>query len=91
MSRNVGKLIVAVSGAALVALLVVATGAQAAPKKVVSRSGVSSSQAQPPGVGRSSYGYQVPRGGYDRYNMPPGGGINFNDGRFGANFSVGGP
>jgi hypothetical protein len=77
--------------AMLVALLALSTEAEAARKKSTARSAVGSSQiVQPSSPGRSSYGYQVPPGGYDRYNMPPGGGINFNDGRLGANYSGGG-
>lgn len=77
--------------AMLVALLAVSTEAEAARKKSAGRSaGVSSQVIQPPNPARSSYGYQVPAGGYGRYNMPPGGGINFNDGRLGANYSGGG-
>lgn len=77
--------------AMLVALLAVSTEAEAARKKSTGRAGVSSQVVQPSSPGRSSYGYQVPSGGgYGRYNMPPGGGINFNDGRLGANYSGGG-
>lgn len=78
-------------GAMLVALLAVSTEAEAARKKSAGRSvGTSGQVIQPSNPGRSSYGYQVPSGGYDRYNLPPGGGINFNDGRLGANYSGGG-
>jgi hypothetical protein len=78
----------AVLGSAMaIALLTASTAAEAARKKSAARSGVST-QVQAP---RASYGYQVPQGGYDRFNVPPGGGINFNDGRLGANWTGGAP
>ena len=40
---------------------------------------------------QQSFGSQPPTSGpYDRYHLPPGGGINFNDGRSGANYNGGG-
>ena len=40
---------------------------------------------------QQSFGSQPPASGpYDRYHLPPGGGINFNDGRSGANYNGGG-
>jgi uncharacterized membrane protein len=82
---------VAMGGAMLIALSMISTEADAARKKSAGRSAVTSGQIQPPSAHRSSYGYQIPQGGYDRYSMPPGGGINFNDGRLGANWTGGAP
>jgi hypothetical protein len=91
MHHSKRKVAVVLGGALLIALSAVSTEAEAARKKKVSRSAVTTSgQVQPFNAGRSSYGYQMPPGGYDRYNLPPGGGINFNDGRLGANYSGGG-
>jgi hypothetical protein len=90
MHHSKRQVAVVLGGALLIALSAVSTEAEAARKKKVSRSAVTSGQVQPFNAGRSSYGYQVPPGGYDRYNLPPGGGINFNDGRLGANYSGGG-
>jgi hypothetical protein len=77
-------------GAMAVALLAASTTAEAARRKSTVRGGVST-QIQPSNPPRSTLGYQYPQGGYGRYNMPPGGGINFNDGRLGANWSGGAP
>lgn len=81
------------SGVALIAL-VFPGDAEAARKKQTKRSTVTTSQNAFSGASdarRSAYGLDYPQGGYNRYNMPPGGGINFNDGRLGANWPMGGP
>jgi hypothetical protein len=88
MHRSKHHFAVVLGSAMAIALLTASTAAEAARKKS-SRSAVTSSQVQLPNAGRASFGYQ-PQGGYGRYNLPPGGGINFNDGRLGANYSGGG-
>lgn len=87
MLRNKRQFALVLGSAMAIALLTASTAAEAARKKSTVRSGVSSTQVQP----RSAFGYQVPQDGYGRYNLPPGGGINFNDGRLGANWTGGAP
>jgi hypothetical protein len=87
MLRGKRQFAMILGSAMAIALLMASTGAEAARKKSAVRSGATSTQLQAP---RSAYGYQGPQGVYDRYNLPPGGGINFNDGRLGANYSGGG-
>lgn len=87
MSCTKRQIALVVAGA--IALLAAATVAEAASKKS-GRAAVSSKQVQPSNTNRSSFGYQPPAGTYGRYNMPPGGGINFNDGGQGANYYGGG-
>jgi len=81
----------AIVGSALaIALLTASTAAEAARKRSSVRGGVST-QVQPSNAPRTAYGYQYPQGGYGRYSLPPGGGIDFNDGRLGANWTGGAP
>ena len=92
MHRSKRHFAVVLGSAMVVALLTGSTAAEAARKKSsAGRSAVTSTQVQPWNVPRASYGYQVPSGGYGRYDLPPGGGINFNDGRLGANWTGGAP
>jgi hypothetical protein len=91
MLRSKRKFVVALGGVMAIALFTASTAAEAARKKSTVRSGVSSTQVQPLNAPRSAYGYQVPQGSYGRYDVPPGGGINFNDGRLGANWTGGAP
>jgi hypothetical protein len=91
MFRSKRQLPVVLASAMAIALLTASTVAEAARKKSAARGGASSTQVQPAYAPRSAFGYQVPQGGHGRYNMPPGGGINFNDGRLGANWSGGAP
>lgn len=87
MQRTQRQIAMVLAGA--IALIAASAGAEAASKKSTGRAAVTSKQVQPSNANRSSYGYQPPVQTYDRYNMPPGGGINFNDGRFGANYNPG--
>jgi hypothetical protein len=67
--------------ACAIAVSVASAEAQKARKKPVSRQQTY----------QQSFGSQPPSSGpYNRYNLPPGGGINFNDGRSGANYNGGG-
>ena len=69
--------------ACAIAASIASAEAQKARKKTVTRGSQQTYQ--------QSLGSQPSTGGvYDRYHMPPGGGINFNDGRLGANYSGGG-
>lgn len=71
-------------GVASAIVLSIASAEAKTRKKLVSRASQQTSQSlnamQP-----QPYG-----GTYNRYNLPPGGGINFNDGRLGANYNGGG-
>jgi hypothetical protein len=88
MSRSKRQFAVALGSAMLIALLAIPTGAEAARKKSsAGRSAVTSTEVQRANANRSSFGYQAP----GRFSMPAGGGINFNDGRLGANWTGGAP
>jgi hypothetical protein len=88
MSYSKPQVTVALGIAMLIALLAMPTGAEAARRNSsAGRSAVTSNQVQRANANRSSFGYQVP----GRFSMPPGGGINFNDGRLGANWTGGAP
>ena len=69
--------------ACAIAVSIASAEAQKARKKPVNRGSQQTYQ--------QSFGSQpLSSGPYNRYNMPPGGGINFNDGRLGANYNGGG-
>ena len=92
MSHSKRQFAVALGSAVVIALLAIPTGAEAARRKSsAGRSAVTSTEVQRANANRSSFGYQVPQGGHGRFDMPPGGGINFNDGRLGANWTGGAP
>lgn len=72
----------ALAVACAIALSVGSADAQSKRKKSVNRADRQTTQ--------QSFGAQAPYVG-SRYNMPPGGGINFNDGLSGANYTGGAP
>jgi hypothetical protein len=78
------KLMIVFSLASAVALTAPSAAAQS--KRKVSRKPASASVCdRPPCVYMPSFGES-----YNRHNLPPGGYINFNDGRSGANYSPNG-
>ncbi len=73
----------ALAAACAVAVSVASVEAQSTRKKTLKRGSQQTYQ--------QSFGSPPVSGGpYNRYNVSPGGGINFNDGRLGANYNGGG-